>query len=208
MIPFLIDNEQHRLADVLNALLERCAGGPLDIATAYFAVSGLSAREGCAARRGGLSAAARARTRRRGRTWGCGRSGSGNTLRLLRGDLDAEPFTRTDVAAGRGTDRLSARPTRSRCGCTTRVPARQGVSVPPRPVGPHNRERSAAALCRHRRVEQLHRAGLASNRELNLVHRVFTPRRSRRSTRRRSPRRSTYLDEDDRERRPRRCVDP
>jgi phosphatidylserine/phosphatidylglycerophosphate/cardiolipin synthase-like enzyme len=39
-IPFVIDNQQHRLADVLNELLAQSAGRPLDIATAYFAVSG------------------------------------------------------------------------------------------------------------------------------------------------------------------------
>ena len=40
MIPSVIDNQQYRLADVLNALLERCANGPIDVATAYFAISG------------------------------------------------------------------------------------------------------------------------------------------------------------------------
>ena len=35
MIPAVIDNQEHRLADVLNVVLDRCAGGPVDIATAY-----------------------------------------------------------------------------------------------------------------------------------------------------------------------------
>jgi hypothetical protein len=39
-IPFVIDNQQHRLADALNDLLAQSAGKPLDIATAYFAISG------------------------------------------------------------------------------------------------------------------------------------------------------------------------
>jgi hypothetical protein len=39
-IPFVIDNQEYRLADVLSELLGRSAGTPLDIATAYFAVSG------------------------------------------------------------------------------------------------------------------------------------------------------------------------
>jgi DNA-binding transcriptional regulator YbjK len=40
MIPSVIDNQQHFLADSLNELMDRCRGGPLDIATAYFAISG------------------------------------------------------------------------------------------------------------------------------------------------------------------------
>jgi hypothetical protein len=39
-IPFVIDNQEHRLGDVLNPLLVQTAGKPLDIATAYFTVSG------------------------------------------------------------------------------------------------------------------------------------------------------------------------
>src|SRR5436309_11807906 len=39
-IPFVIDNQEHRLRDALNELLAQSAGKPLDIATAYFAISG------------------------------------------------------------------------------------------------------------------------------------------------------------------------
>jgi hypothetical protein len=39
-IPFVLDNQQHRLTDALNELLAQTAGKPLDIATAYFAISG------------------------------------------------------------------------------------------------------------------------------------------------------------------------
>src|SRR5205085_10529670 len=39
-LPFVLDNQQHRMADALNQLLARSAGKPLDIATAYFAISG------------------------------------------------------------------------------------------------------------------------------------------------------------------------
>jgi hypothetical protein len=39
-IPFVIDNAEHRLADALNELLAKSEGKPLDIATAYFAISG------------------------------------------------------------------------------------------------------------------------------------------------------------------------
>jgi superfamily II DNA or RNA helicase len=39
-IPFVIDNQQHKMADVLNALLHHHRGHSLDIATAYFNVGG------------------------------------------------------------------------------------------------------------------------------------------------------------------------
>src|SRR5205809_293344 len=39
-IPFVIDNQHHCLADALNELLSQTEGKPLDIATAYFAISG------------------------------------------------------------------------------------------------------------------------------------------------------------------------
>src|SRR5262249_9748871 len=39
-IPFVIDNQEHRLGEVLNDLLARSTGTPLDIASAYFSISG------------------------------------------------------------------------------------------------------------------------------------------------------------------------
>src|SRR3989304_6860115 len=39
-IPYVIDNQQHRLADVLNEVLAEHAGRSLDVATAYFTVTG------------------------------------------------------------------------------------------------------------------------------------------------------------------------
>src|SRR5207245_10402180 len=39
-IPFVIDNQQHNMADVLNALLRHYQGHSLDVATAYFNVGG------------------------------------------------------------------------------------------------------------------------------------------------------------------------
>src|SRR5258708_16768751 len=39
-IPFVIDNQQHKMADVLNALLHHHRGHSLDVATAYFNASG------------------------------------------------------------------------------------------------------------------------------------------------------------------------
>src|SRR5260221_13156068 len=39
-IPFVIDNQQHKMADVLNDLLRHHKGHSLDVATAYFNVGG------------------------------------------------------------------------------------------------------------------------------------------------------------------------
>ena len=39
-IPYVIDNQQHRMADVLNDILSFHAGKSLDTATAYFNVRG------------------------------------------------------------------------------------------------------------------------------------------------------------------------
>ena len=57
-LPFLIDNEQHRMADVLNVLLERLRGRAVGYCDGLLCRLRVSAREGCPARRGGLSAAA------------------------------------------------------------------------------------------------------------------------------------------------------
>ena len=35
-IPYVLDNQQHKLADVFNALLAEHVGHSLDVATAYF----------------------------------------------------------------------------------------------------------------------------------------------------------------------------
>ncbi|MGO8751824.1 MAG: hypothetical protein ACLQNE_38265 [Thermoguttaceae bacterium] len=40
MLPSVMDNQQHFLADALKALLDRCDGGSVNIATAYFGISG------------------------------------------------------------------------------------------------------------------------------------------------------------------------
>lgn len=40
MLPFVIDNLNHRLADALNSLLDQSQDNPFDVATAYFSISG------------------------------------------------------------------------------------------------------------------------------------------------------------------------
>ena len=143
MIPSVIDNQQHFLADALNALLERCHGGPLDIATAYFAVSGYKlVRErlramgavrlliGAEPKTGsdvGLRPDRQASPHPNPLPVASDRIGEG-MLQLLRGDLEAEPFREETLrlveeliafSAGRQGRGAALRP---------RLPPRQGVS--------------------------------------------------------------------------------
>lgn len=39
-LPYVIDNQNHRLSDILNGLLAEHKGRSLDVATAYFTVGG------------------------------------------------------------------------------------------------------------------------------------------------------------------------
>ena len=43
LLPYVIDNQEHKLADVLNAVMQSHPGMSLDVATAYFSVSGYRA---------------------------------------------------------------------------------------------------------------------------------------------------------------------
>jgi hypothetical protein len=43
-LPYVLDNQTHKLADVLNAVMGEHPGLSLDVATAYFSVSGNRAR--------------------------------------------------------------------------------------------------------------------------------------------------------------------
>lgn len=42
-LPYVIDNQSHKLADILNQVMQEHPGMSLDIATAYFSVSGYRA---------------------------------------------------------------------------------------------------------------------------------------------------------------------
>ncbi len=39
-IPFVIDNQEHRLGEILGGLLTETVERPVDIATAYFSITG------------------------------------------------------------------------------------------------------------------------------------------------------------------------
>src|SRR5262249_1037446 len=90
-IPFVIDNQQHRLCDGLNDLLAQSPGKPLDIATAYFAISGYRlVKEGL--HRVGAFRLILGAEPQAGADIGL-RPSAEALKKRLQGDLEAEPFT-------------------------------------------------------------------------------------------------------------------
>ena len=92
MIPSVIDNQSRGLAEVLNAVLERYAGGLVDIATAYFAISGyrlVSERLHDA----GAFRLLIGSDPKTGHDVGLRPERRKEYEKLLQGDLDAEPFS-------------------------------------------------------------------------------------------------------------------
>jgi hypothetical protein len=89
-IRFVIDNQEHHLRDALSGLLAQSAGKPLDVATAYFAISGYrlvkDALHQVGAFRPLLGAEPHGGT-------DLGRKPDAQALKKrLQGDLEAEPF--------------------------------------------------------------------------------------------------------------------
>src|SRR5437588_2677603 len=90
-IPFVIDNQQHRMADALNELLAKSVGKPLDIASAYFAISGYRlVREGL--HQVGAFRLILGSEPHTGTDVGL-RPNAEAMKKRLQGDLEAEPFT-------------------------------------------------------------------------------------------------------------------
>src|SRR5262245_15110048 len=90
-IPFVIDNRHHRLADALNELLAQSAGKPLDIATAYFAVSGYRLVKDGLHQLGAFRLLLGAEPQS-GADLGL-RPSAASLKKRLQGDLEAEPFS-------------------------------------------------------------------------------------------------------------------
>jgi hypothetical protein len=90
-IPFVIDNQQHRMADALNELLTQSVGKPLDIATAYFAISGYRlVKEGL--HQVGAFRLVLGAEPHTGVDFGL-KPNAEALMKRLQGDLEAEPFT-------------------------------------------------------------------------------------------------------------------
>jgi len=173
MIPPVIDNQQNRLADVLNVVLGHCEGGPVDIATAYFAISGYRLLRERLHHVGVLRLLIGSEPRC-GTDVGLRPERKDEYLRLLRGDLEAEPFTEAtlrlieDLVALLRAEKVQVRK------FDKGFLHAKAYLFHRDPVGPRNwadRLRPYLAIVGSSNFTG---PGLTSNRELNLVHRVYT----------------------------------
>jgi superfamily II DNA or RNA helicase len=171
--PFVIDNIRHRLSDTLNSLLEQSEGKPLDIATAYFSISGYRMVKDGLHKLGafrlllgtdpqtgadvGLKVDPRALKAR------------------IKGDLEAEPFTEEtlrlveELIAYLRADRVEVRLFDKGFLHAKAYLFHQDQ------VGPQNRADRMRPYAAIVGSSNFTGPGLVTNRELNLVHRVFLP---------------------------------
>ena len=172
-IPFVIDNQDHRLGNVLNALLAETAGKPCDVATAYFTVSGYrlvkDALHGVGAFR--LLLGSEPQT---GLDVGLKPNASAIKARL-QGDLEAEPFSEEtlrlveDLIAFMRAEKVQVRLYEKGF-----LHAKAYLFHQDQVTADNLSDR----LCPFAAIvgsSNFTGPGLQSNRELNLVHRVITP---------------------------------
>jgi len=153
--PFVIDNQDHKLADVLNELLARSTGTRWTIATAYFAISGYRlVKTACTL---GAFRLLLGRNRRAGPTRFCAPARGGA------GAAAGRPGGRTvqpgDAETGRGNWSPSCGPRRSRCASTTRDSCTRRLTCSTRTGSGRTPSRTVCGRSPRRRVEQLHRPG-------------------------------------------------
>ncbi|NQT12084.1 MAG: helicase, partial [Planctomycetes bacterium] len=174
MIPSVIENQQHRLSDVLNNVLERCSSGPVDIATAYFAISGYRLLRERLHHVGALRLLIGSEPTT-GADVGLRTERKEEYLRLLRGDLEAELFTEEtlrlveDLIALLRTEKVQVRQFDKGF-----LHAKAYLFHHDR-VGPQNWGDRLQPYLAIVGSSNFTGPGLMSNRELNLVHRVYTP---------------------------------
>ena len=172
-LPFVIDNQQHRLADALNELLAQSAGNPLDIATAYFAISGYRLVKQGLHQLGALRLLLGAEPHA-GTDVGLRPSAEALTKRL-QGDLEAEPFNEAtlklveELIAFLRADKVEVRLYDKGFLHAKAYLFHQDK------VGPQNRADRLRPFAAIVGSSNFTGPGLVSNRELNLVHRVILP---------------------------------
>ncbi len=172
-LPFVIDNQQHRLADALNELLAQTAGKPLDIASAYFAISGYRLVKNGLEQVGAFRLLLGAEPES-GADLGL-RPNAESLRKRLQGDLDAEPFTEAtlklveELIAFLRADKVEVRLYDKGFLHAKAYLFHQDH------VGPNNRADRLRPFAAIVGSSNFTGPGLAGNRELNLVHRVLLP---------------------------------
>lgn len=172
MIPFAIDNDQHRLADVLNELLAHTTGKPFDVATAYFSISGYRLVQDQLQQVGAFRLLIGSDPKTAA---DIGLKPDRESLRRrLAGDLEAEPFTPQtlrlveELIAFLRSDRVEVRLYDKGF-----LHAKAYLFHQDR-VGSNNRSDRLHPFAAIVGSSNFTGPGLVSNRELNLVHRVLT----------------------------------
>lgn len=173
MIPFAIDNQQHYLGDALNELLASTEGKPFDVATAYFAISGYREVQDCLHKVGAFRLLIGSDPQT-GSDVGLRPNDRKALQARLKGDLEAEPFTQEtlklveDLIAFLRADRVQVRLydkgfLHAKC-----------YLFHQDTVGEANRDDRLRPYAAIVGSSNFTGPGLVHNRELNLVHRVFT----------------------------------
>lgn len=172
-IPFVIDNQRQRMADALNELLTQSVGKPLDVATAYFAISGYRlVKDGL--HQVGAFRLLLGSEPHTGVDVGLRPSAEALKQRLQR-DLESEPFNETTLRLVEELIAfLRAEKVQIRLYHKGFLHAKAYLFHQDR-VAPHNqadRLRPFAAIVGSSNFTE---SGLVGNKELNLVHRVILP---------------------------------
>jgi PLD-like domain len=172
-VPFVIDNIEHRLSDTLKGLLDQSVGRPLDVATAYFSISGYKIIKDGLHHLGAFRLLLGAEPQS-GAEVGLKPNPVALTARI-KGDLEAEPFTEEtlklveDLITYLQADKVEVRLYDKGFLHAKAYLFHQDKAWP---ENRHDRMRPFAAIVGSSNFTG---PGLVSNRELNLVHRVFLP---------------------------------
>jgi SNF2 family DNA or RNA helicase len=174
VIPFVIDNVQHRMADVLNTLLAQSAGRTADVATAYFSISGYRLLQAGLAQLGAFRLLLGADPQS-GADVGLHANERRGLTAHLQGDLESEAFTpETLLLVERLIGFLRREEVQVRLYDRGFLHAKAYLFHQDRitPTNRNDRLRPYAAIVGSSNFTG---PGLASNKELNLVHRVILP---------------------------------
>ena len=172
-LPFVIDNETCRLADVLNGLLSKTDGKPFDVASAYFAISGYRLVKENLHRVGDFRLLLGSEPHT-GTDMGL-RSNVDALKARLRGDLEAEAFSEEtlrlveSLIAFLRTDKVAVRLYEKGFLHAKAYLFHQDC------IDAHNRSDRLRPFAAIVGSSNFTGPGLAGNRELNLVHRVIMP---------------------------------